>query len=153
MNEPLTSAGQQRREAILLLGRRAARRRRQQRHLARGAMAVAATACAILLVLALETRWPAPGRHPSPHAAGTYVVTPTPPAIPTSHLVIGRIETDPTIVDRWSVAPQPPQWQRIDDDDLIRSLADQGQSAGLISAEGETTLVMSGPLADASGSR
>ena len=43
-------------------------------------------------------------------------------------LLVEQIQTDPTIAQRLSVLPNP-RWQKIDDDELIQSLANAGQPA------------------------
>jgi hypothetical protein len=145
--QPLSSAGQQRREAILGLMQHVARRRRIRRRALR-----ATAACAvILLTAALALHWRPRG--------GGGVVTPIDPIArtapteqpPTPKVTIGRIETDPTIVQRWSVGSLP-EPQSIDDDDLLRTLADAGEPAGLIQTGGQTILVSSAPLNSSSTS-
>jgi len=146
LEPPLTSAGQSRREAILRLMQETARRKRRRRQ-----MVQTTAACAVaLIMISLVIHW-------RPHNGGggavptptDYATTKKAPIVPPKHVavVIGRIETDPTILQRWSLSPRVKPEQAalptIDDDDLIRTLADAGQSAGLIQVGGETTLIAS----------
>jgi hypothetical protein len=147
LEPPLTSAGQSRREAILRLMHETARRKRRRRQVVR-----TTAACAVALVMtSLVIHW-RPRNGGSGEAVPTptdYATTQSAPSEPPKHVavVIGRIETDPTILQRWSISPQIKPEQAtlptIDDDDLIRTLADAGQPAGLIQIAGRTTLVTS----------
>jgi hypothetical protein len=131
--EPLSAIGAQRRDEILRIAQRAARTRRHKRYFMRGAVSVA---CALAVVLIVHrtnsTSSSFPPRSPLVEA---------PTNTPVSTIVIGRIETDPTIADRLSVLPRAAQWQQIGDDELLQSLAKAGQSAGLIRVDGNTILV------------
>jgi hypothetical protein len=145
---PLTSEGQQRRKAILRLMQETARRKRRRRQIVRTTAACAVAVIMLSLVIHWRPRNGGGGgtvRAPVDYAT-TKLVPIEPPIKPVS-VVIGRIATDPTILERWSLSPQVKTEQAtlptIDDDDLIRTLADAGQSAGLIQVGGETTLVTS----------
>ncbi|HEX3356788.1 MAG TPA: hypothetical protein VHS31_07450, partial [Tepidisphaeraceae bacterium] len=67
-----------------------------------------------------------------------------PIAINTSHpsdIVIGQLDTDPTISERLALKPTSPRWEHLNDDELIESLADAGEKAGLIQTDGKTELL------------
>jgi hypothetical protein len=133
---------------IFRLMQEAARHKRRRRQIAR---TTAVCAAALMMISLVVHWWPRNGggggavRTPIDYAT-TKTVPVEAPIKPVS-VIIGRIETDPTILERWSLSPQVKPEQAtlptIDDDDLIRTLADAGQSAGLIQVGGETTLVTS----------
>jgi hypothetical protein len=137
-HEPLSPAGEQRREAILQLARGAARSRRtQRRRLRAGAGALLILAVAGLGVYVTR---PATSERPA-----WLVSTPAPP---TSHpatapqpALFASIETDPAIVRRLALPPEPPRWASISDDELIASLSQSGRSAGLIEVAGTKILI------------
>jgi hypothetical protein len=144
MSEWLSEAGQQKRQGILALAHRAARSRRRRRRRQRVARAAAGGAT-LLLVLALATRWSALHRMPVPGRNPQAVAMNAPATQHNSRVVIERVYADASITEWLAAAPQPPRWEVIDDDALIRSLADAGQPAGLIRIGKETTLVTSPP--------
>jgi len=127
----LSENGLRRREEILRSAVRAARHRRLRRQLAKVGL-FAGTAMVFLFVTAPFWRSPAirtvilpePATVPSPvHHA---IMQPTAPEI-----VVTRIQTDPTLLQRLAVPPQKPTWKILSDDELLRELADAGKPAGL----------------------
>jgi hypothetical protein len=67
---------------------------------------------------------PAPATAPSPvHHA---IAGPT-----ASEIVVTRIQTDPTLLQRLAIPPQKPTWKILSDDELLHELADAGKPAGL----------------------
>jgi len=139
----LTSQGQARRETIFRLMQEAARRRRTRRRIIRSSAGCAV----IVLIMTVAIRWRSHGGGGGAMPLNYATTHPAPIAPPSDpRVVIGRIETDPTILARWSIAPREQPIQSlpsIDDDDLIRTLADAGQPEGLIQVGGQTTLVTS----------
>jgi hypothetical protein len=129
-HEPLSPGGHARRSEILHLTKRAARRRRVRRRTVQASI----VACSLALIAMLITHMPSRSPQPSNQANVQPITQP-----PTS-VAIERIPTDPTIADRLSVTPAA-HWQQIDDDDLIQSLANAGQSAGLVEMNGQTILL------------
>src|SRR5438093_4817391 len=129
-DQPLSPAGMERSEQILRLVKRAARGRRRKRHLLRGGAVLA-----VLLVVGLVAHRMKPQVSP-PVIVHQQIAQ-------TTSVTIGTIETDPSITDRLSVFPQAARWKQIDDDELLRSLADAGQPAGIIRMEGQAVLVTS----------
>jgi hypothetical protein len=138
MTEPLSSEGQQRRDEILRAAKRQARSRRRRRRLVTGA-GLGAT-CAILLAVLLTSRSSAPQQNTAPHSVA-YVATA--PSTQSGRIVIGTIHNDLGLADRLAVPIRSPQWETIGDEELIRLIGDAGQSAGIIRAEGEATLLLS----------
>jgi hypothetical protein len=151
MFEPeLTPQGEQRREAILRLMKEAASQRRRRRHIMRAVGVCAVLALTVPLTIRLMHSQTARVASPAIEIARTSpapVETSPPPAPVRPTLVIGTIETDPTILSRWSVTPVAKSADRVqlitDDDDLIHTLADAGQSAGIIQIGDQAMLVAS----------
>jgi hypothetical protein len=127
---PLSVAGEARREEILRLAKGEARRRRRRR----AGVRVGAV-CAVLGLGVVVMIWPG--------GKATEVVVkvlPTKAPEPAAGLRITFIQTDPTIADRLAVSPAR-SWTVMDDDQLLRSMADAGHPAGLISMNGQTFLL------------
>ncbi len=134
-NVPLSPEGIQQRERILRLAQREARSLKHRRHSAR-----IGGACIILAVIALGLMLIVPGKPPVRMVKST--PAPPPPAVQqTPGIVVTFIQTDPTLADRLAIRPQPPRWRSIDDDELLTSLADAGQPAGLIYVNGKALLL------------
>jgi len=128
----LSTAGEQRKESILAMAKVHASQRRRRR---RAAQILAGTA-AIILALAV----PVLLLHPHHHQARPVAVVPNIDShtdqqirktISKSRLVVLKIETDPRIIERLAIPPQPPRWKKIGDDELLRDLASAHQPAGL----------------------
>jgi hypothetical protein len=138
---PLSPQGQRRREEIGHMARITARQRRRRRVAGRGALVT-------LLISAIGGAWWLSGRLQAPLSVTRVVVPPSPfvpqplPISPTSpRVVVDRIETDPTITARLSIGRTTPRWQMVGDDELLRTLADAGQPAGLIRMNGQEILM------------
>ncbi len=89
---------------------------------------------------------PSPRRPPVPPADSTAAASIAHAIPPTDRpgaesMKIERIETDPTIARRLAVPAAAPKWERIDDDQLCRVLAQAGQPAGLANIGGKVTLI------------
>lgn|GEM_PF-3969868 len=128
----LSPAGEQRKESILAMAKVHASQRRQRR---RAAQTLAATA-AIIFALAV----PVLLLRPHHHQAKPIAVVPNVHPQIEQHLtkspfkprvVVVKIETDPQIIDRLAIPPQPARWKKIGDDELLRDLASAHQPAGL----------------------
>jgi hypothetical protein len=133
----LSPQGQRRREEIGRLAAHAARRRKQRRSAGR---AVAAFVCVGLVLGGMSI---ARLEH-QPTDRSPIVATPVTPlahATPPSTITIARIETDSTITDRLAIRNASPRWRTIGDDELLRTLADAGHPAGLISMNGQEVLL------------
>lgn len=126
---PLSVAGEARRGEILRLAKGEARRRRRRR------VGVRIGAVCAVLGLGVVVMWP--GGKATEVAVK---VLPTKAPEPAAGLKITFIQTDPTIVDRLAVSPVR-SWTVMDDDQLLRSMADAGHPAGLISMNGQTFLL------------
>jgi hypothetical protein len=126
---PLSVAGEARREEILRLAKGEARRRRRRR------VGVRIGAVCAVLGLGVVMMWP--GGKATEVAVK---VLPTKAPEPAAELKITFIQTDPTIADRLAVSPAR-SWTVMDDDQLLRSMADAGHPAGLISMNGQTFLL------------
>jgi hypothetical protein len=55
--------------------------------------------------------------------------------------VITTIVTQPGITAQLTLPSHRPRWERIGDDELLQSLAEAGQPAGLINVNGQTVLL------------
>jgi hypothetical protein len=137
-DEPLSVEGRQRRDQILDVAKRAARTHRRQRLAARSI----AGSAAILGMIALVVHTANQFQFRSPHPATPVVALVHPTSPPQQTLLVEQIQTDPTITQRLSVLPSP-RWQEINDDELIQSLANAGQPAGLVKMADQTILVTS----------
>ena len=126
---PLSVAGKARREEILRLAKGEVRRRRRRR------VAVRVGAMCAVLGLGVMVMWPS-GRT----VEVAVKVLPMKAPERAAGLRITFIQTDPTIADRLSVSPAR-SWTVMDDDQLLRSMADAGHPAGLISMNGQTFLL------------
>src|SRR5438477_10113167 len=125
--EPFSPEGLARREQILSLTKRAARSRSRKRR----ALPVITTL--LLLITSLVVFLNRPSRE---NLDSTF----SRPNNAADQIVIERIPTDPTITDRLSVLPSP-KWQVVSDDELLQSLANAGQPAGLVQMDGKTVLL------------
>jgi len=146
-DQPLSSEGLRRREQILAAARRVARRRRWRRRALRGSGAIVIVAILLTLYLQLFPIPTARQPRPSTPIAHQSDSSPSPATMPAHAIVITWIATDPTLVDRLAIDPQqPPIWQSIDDDELIRTLAEAGQQAGIIRFDGKAILLTREPM-------
>ena len=131
----LSPAGQDRAKHILDLAVREATCRRRRRHARRSAALAILSAAGLSLWTSTHSRTsPAPpvvaaSPHPAP-----------PPADNTP--VLTHIHTDPHILARLRLAPQPPQWQTITDDQLLTALAAAGHPAAIVPLGGKPTLLL-----------
>jgi hypothetical protein len=134
-NESLSPQGLARREEILRVTQRAARSRRVRRRVGR----TLAGSSVAMLVFAL---WMSMNRvtH-TPPSSPRQIVSPT--SFPSSapQFAIAEIPTDPQIADRLALKPASPKWTVISDDELLATLSQTGQPAGLITTGDETVLV------------
>jgi hypothetical protein len=133
----LSPQGQRRREKIGRLAAQAARQRKRRRIAGR---AIVSLAC---FGLVLSGMWIARSeRRPSDRSPIVErPVVPLAHATPASTITIARIETDGTITDRLAIRNVSPRWRTIGDDELLRTLADAGHPAGLISMNGQEVLL------------
>ena len=140
----LSPSGVQRREQILLLARQETRRKRRRREVT-STIAANVVFVVMSLITAMVARMQMSGtpHSPLPEFVSTnppqQVAPGTPAGLPT--LQISYIETDLSILQRLSIQPEPPRWQSIDDDELIRTFAEAGQQVGIIRFDGKTELV------------
>jgi len=132
-NEQLSPQGLERREAILRVTQRAARSRRVRRR----ALRTLAGSSVAVLVFALWMSMNRVTHTPPPRQ----IVSPT--SFPSSapQFAIAEIPTDPQIADRLALKPASPKWTVISDDELLATLSQTGQPAGLITTGDETVLV------------
>ena len=144
-DEPdLSDRGQHRRAEILALARRAARARRHRRTARRvGAAAAVALLFIGVFVLVRPRELPRP---PIVQRPNTTKPLPIPaPVNPPPRIVVTRIETDPTLLSRWAIAPRKPTWQALSDDELLHGLAEAGRPAGLAYVDGHPMLLFREP--------
>jgi hypothetical protein len=141
----LSPQGQARREQILQLAiREAGARRRQRRTIVAGAALLLAALIggAILMIHPIQPPRPiarqpiAPAPLPAPATTPTTAAAPAEPTV-----IVERIETDPTLLDRLSIKPQPPKWTTISDEELLDTLAAAHQRAGLAEINGQMVVV------------
>jgi hypothetical protein len=147
----LSAAGERRRDQILALARHEARAMHHRRRRARVGVAAALAAVVVALVLFNEVhprgRSPQLAHDPSRRyapAAAQVRVSPSPrPATPRqpAGVVIARIQTDRTITARLALPPQRRSWRLLDDDELLRQLADAGRPAGIAYLRGQALLL------------
>jgi hypothetical protein len=135
--QPLSPAGQRCRERILQLALHEARQRRQQRWTRRSVGTALVITLALVAVRFIPSKALAP-QQDQIVVVPPHVVAPTPSQ---PKIIISRIETDPTIVDRLAIRPSSKRWQSIGDDELLAGLADAGKPAGLIHIAGHTVLL------------
>ena len=138
---PLSAAGEHRRAGILRLARSAARARRQRRAVRR-VLAVAMIVIGVFVLIRPHRSISPPlaERHTTPPV--TAASLPSEPPKQLSRIVVTRIETDPTLLSRWSVGPQKPTWEVLSDDDLLRRLAEAGRPAGLAYVDGHPPILL-----------
>lgn len=132
--------GQMRREQILGLALRQARRRRRRRQAMRiGTICVALCCIGVVTLRVLRTS----PDHPGESTAKVSVPNAKSPVDQSqpAKLDIEHIQTDPTIAHRFAVPQVAAKWERIDDVQLLRELAEAGQPAGLVRMDGRVTLV------------
>lgn len=139
----LSPVGQDRARHILGLAIREAarRRRRRRRHACQSAALALLAAAGLSLWTSTRSRTslpPAIVAYPAPPAQPP--ATPAPPAdnVP----VLTHIYTDPNILTRLRITPQPPQWQTITDDQLLATLASAGHPAAIVPLNGKPTLLL-----------
>ncbi|HEY6564260.1 MAG TPA: hypothetical protein VIY86_07165 [Pirellulaceae bacterium] len=144
-NDTLTPSGWKRKEEILRSALSAARGRRRFRLARRWGLGI--LACALLGVglsfsrpwlrptaeMGLATTEPTASRSPSGHVIDRGEDRPT--------LAIRIVNTDPTLVEQWSPAPQEQDIRIITDRELLDLLAERGTPAG-IARVGEETFVL-----------
>jgi hypothetical protein len=134
-DEQLSPLGMARREEILRVTQRFARTRRIRRR----AVRTIAGSCVAVIAFALWLSM----NHPQRIAPVSSRQNPSLPTFPTSapQFAVGEIPTDPQIADRLALKPSSPKWTVISDDELLATLAQTGQPAGLIQTDSETVLV------------
>ena len=121
-NEPLSREGFARREQILQVALGAARRKRIRRRAVRAGGGVTALAIVVLAVM----------HRPTPPVQEVVIISPATRTVEQVFQTrIERIGSDPTIVQRLSIG----------DDELLTSLAQAGEQAGIIHMQGEAVLV------------
>jgi len=135
----LSHEGAQRRETILALARDLARQRRHRRR------RVVASAISSAIVLAMIVTTMSVLRHGRPpknlaNVSRPLVVMPAIAPLP-SNVTIMRLQTDPSITARLALVPAQRDWRKLDDDELLRVLADAGKPSGLIEFDGRAVLV------------
>jgi hypothetical protein len=129
----LSNEGHRRREAILRLAQKQARRRRRGRLALKLTGTIAVLLTAISVVMQLHRKQP---------AAPTLAVNhPATPPRPTPLVTIEQIATDPALSSKLAIQIQQPRWQRLNDDQLLTTLADAGRPAGIIEVDGRAMLV------------
>jgi hypothetical protein len=132
----LSDSGIARRERILMLALDEAKSRRRKRWALR-ASAVGVVVAGIGLVVRSMTGSIAP-----PPVRPLAIQDPAPVPVPSPPgIVVSRLETDPTIVDRLAIQADSHRWQTIGDEELLRGLADAGRPTGLIHVAGQTLLL------------
>jgi hypothetical protein len=129
----LSARGFQRKDRILRLALRAARRRRYRRLARNGAV------FALVLIAGMAT-WRMAERKPATVKNGNVVLQRN-QAVKPSGVTILWIQTDPNVLKRMEEPPRAGTWQRIGDDELLRSLADAGHPAGLLEIGGRVVLL------------
>ncbi len=60
---------------------------------------------------------------------------------PQKKIVVSRIETDPSLLTKWTIPPRKPTWTVIDDDELLRRLGEAGRPAALAYVDGRTVIL------------
>ncbi|HSZ55061.1 MAG TPA: hypothetical protein VK797_05340 [Tepidisphaeraceae bacterium] len=136
MSEPraiLSPAGEQKRRAILDLALAAADRRRRGRFLARAGGALAVIACLLAIPLMLL--------HGPPPPRVAKIVPPPSQSKSDSLSSVTLIPTDPTIITRLALRPQPSKVVIIHDDELLAGLAQAHEPAGLAYVNGKAMLL------------
>jgi hypothetical protein len=140
IDTPLSPEGQRRRGEILRLACGEARLRRQRRAARRAA------ACGTVVLAIAVGMWMRPWHPEAPQIAKVplipHVTLPSPSR---AEIVIGRIQTDPTLASRWAVPLQEPTWQRLSDDDLLARLQEAGRPAGLAYVDGRAQILFREP--------
>ena len=143
---PLSAQGRRRRAEILRLAQGEARTRRRQRTVAR-AIVAATVVLAIALVWTYRPARPLAPQIAIRPPASRLSTAPAVPAVPSpTETVIHRIQTDPTLISQWSLPPQKPTWQVLNDDQLLRRLQEAGQPAGLAYIDGHARLLFRTPI-------
>ena len=158
MNEPLDDVaepllspeGRVRRAAILQLAHRESRARRRRHFARRAGVAGAGLSIALAIFWLTRPQNEAPPQivHQLPSTQrmqqpATRQIAQRPVAT-RSKILITRIETDSTLLQRLTLPPQKPSWSVIDDDELLRSLAEAGRPAGLAYVDGRTLILFRG---------
>ena len=145
----LSATGARRRDEILRAAVRAGQSRRRRRLAGRaagaagGVIAIAWAVAAVLrpagLVKPPLVRGPIP---PAPPPVAHVVVSGPRPAVKRpAVIIVQRIETDPTLVDRLAVPRQGHPWRSLSDDELLTQLAQAGRPAGLAYVDGRAQLL------------
>jgi hypothetical protein len=140
----LSPSGVQRREQILLLARQETRRKRRRREVTRTVAAnVVFVAMSLITAMVARTQLGGPIQSPSHEliAANSQQQASPNSLDDTSRVQVSYIQTDPAIVQRLSIQPEPARWQSIDDDELIRIFAEAGQQVGIIRFDGKTEVM------------
>ena len=146
----LSAEGRYRRTAILRMARRESRLRVRRQFGRRAGVTGACLSIGIAIFwltrprneAALQIVHQSPLTQPMPQPA-TRVTVQRPKATPLE-IRITRIETDRMLVERLTVPPQKPSWTVIDDDELLRRLAEAGRPAGLAYVDGRTLILFRG---------
>jgi hypothetical protein len=131
----LSDEGRLRHRQILEAALRASRSRKRRR-VAIGATSAGAAVATIALLLLRQTNITAP---PSPITLPVAITPATEPAAPL--VIVQRIETDPNILRRLALPPIQSIVRHINEDELLKELADAHQPAGVISVDGKARLI------------
>jgi hypothetical protein len=153
----LSSSGERRREQILRLALDAAATRGWQRRSRRAAGLALLVIVGIGVAIRFRHATPTPelAEDPSPTPVQPTPPQPRAPVAPTPSVVgvapahparpeiaISQIQTDRGIADRLAIPrATTASWQRLNDDDLLRRLADAGKPAGLAYVDGRPMLL------------
>lgn len=157
VNSVLSAKGTQRRSRMLAELQSDMRRVHRARRIRRRATATLATAMVMaLVVLPWQFR-----KHPSSNGTREIAAEPTtsepinasPLLPPGASAMILRVQTDPTVLDRYRAASRP-RAVALDDEALLVALADLNRPAGLIRSEGRAwlTAAVADPPSNNSGS-
>lgn len=134
----LSPAGQDRAQQILGIAIREAARQRRHRHVRQSAALALLAAAGLSLWTSTHSR-----TSPVPAVVASPAHPTAPPAPPADNTpVLTHIYTDPHILTRLLITPQPPQWQTITDDQLLATLASTGHPAAIVLLGGKPTLLL-----------
>ena len=135
----LSPSGRKRREQILNMAIQRGRQRRRRRLVVRGGAVTIMFLSIGFSVQRLSRSIPRPNDLPITDSVPLAISAPNRGAV--GKVFIERIQTDPTIARRLAVPQSPPCWQRLDDDHLLKELAQAGKPAGLVKINGQVTLI------------
>lgn len=132
----LSEAGQRRQQQILRAALQAGRSRHQRRVLI--GVTSMALACGLVVVLSMQLAKVRP--QPSP-VGPTNPIAKKQEVPPAPVIIVRRIETDPNILQRLALPPMRSTIRHINEDELLKELADAHQPAGIISINGKAQLI------------